>query len=46
MQHLKEFLTGIQTFDLHVIEDDIYMEWGIMRRSMSNLRFDLPDPIL
>jgi hypothetical protein len=28
MQHLKEFLIRIQTFDLRVIEDDIYMEWG------------------
>jgi hypothetical protein len=28
MQHLKEFLTRIQTFDLRVIEDDIHMEWG------------------
>jgi len=28
MQHLKEFLTRIQTFDLRVIEDDIYMDWG------------------
>ncbi|SDT44794.1 hypothetical protein SAMN05216490_3517 [Mucilaginibacter mallensis] len=28
MQHLKEFLTRIQTFDLRIIEDDIHMEWG------------------
>ena len=28
MQHLKEFLTSIQTFDLRVIEDDIFVEWG------------------
>lgn len=28
MQHLKEFLTRIQTFDLRVTEDDIHMEWG------------------
>ena len=28
MQHLKEFLTRIQTFDLRVTEDDNYMEWG------------------
>jgi len=28
MQHLKEFLTRIQTFDLRVIEDDLHMEWG------------------
>lgn len=28
MQHLKEFLTNIQTFDLRIIEDDILMEWG------------------
>ncbi|SDF79537.1 hypothetical protein SAMN05216464_1321, partial [Mucilaginibacter pineti] len=28
MQHLKEFLTRIQTFDLRVIEDDIHREWG------------------
>jgi len=28
MQHFKEFLTRIQTFDLRIIEDDIHMEWG------------------
>lgn len=28
MQHLKEFLTRIQTFDLHIIEDDIATETG------------------
>jgi hypothetical protein len=28
MQHLKEFLTRIQTFDLRIIEDDIQTEWG------------------
>lgn len=28
MQHLKEFLTRIQTFDLRVTEDDIFVEWG------------------
>lgn len=28
MQHLKEFLTRIQTFDLRIIEDDIAMETG------------------
>ncbi len=28
MQHLKEFLIRIQTFDLRVFEDDIQLEWG------------------
>ena len=28
MQHLKEFLIRIQTFDLRIIEDDIQLEWG------------------
>jgi len=28
MQHLKEFLTRIQTFDLHIIETDIQIESG------------------
>jgi hypothetical protein len=28
MQHLKEFLTRIQTFDLRIIEDHIQTEWG------------------
>ena len=28
MQHLKEFLTSIQTFDLRIIEDEIQTEWG------------------
>lgn len=28
MQHLKEFLTRIQTFDLRIVEDDIAMETG------------------
>ena len=28
MQHLKEFLTRIQTFTLRIIEDDIQTEWG------------------
>ncbi|MGY4539869.1 hypothetical protein [Mucilaginibacter gilvus] len=28
MQHLKEFLTRIQIFDLRIIEDEIYMDWG------------------
>lgn len=28
MQHLKEFLTRIQTFDLNIIEDDIQLETG------------------
>jgi len=27
MQHLKEFLTRLQTFDLLIVEDDIQMEW-------------------
>ncbi|SDT43767.1 hypothetical protein SAMN05216490_3478 [Mucilaginibacter mallensis] len=33
MQHLKEFLIRIQTFDLRVIEDDIHMEWGTNEKS-------------
>ncbi|WP_091217739.1 hypothetical protein [Mucilaginibacter gossypiicola] len=28
MQHLQEFLTRIQTFDLRIVEDDIQMESG------------------
>lgn len=28
MQHHKEFLTRIQTFDLRITEDDIQTEWG------------------
>jgi hypothetical protein len=28
MQHLKEFLTRIQTFELRIVEDDIQMESG------------------
>jgi hypothetical protein len=28
MQHLKEFLTRIQTFDLHIIEDNMQLESG------------------
>ena len=28
MQHLKEFLTHIQTFDLRIVEDDIQIESG------------------
>jgi hypothetical protein len=28
MQHLKEFLIRIQTFDLRVVKDDIQLEWG------------------
>ncbi|WP_121812093.1 hypothetical protein [Mucilaginibacter kameinonensis] len=28
MQHLKEFLTRIQTFDLRIVEDDMQMESG------------------
>lgn len=29
MQHLKEFLIRIQTFDLRIVEDDIQLEWNI-----------------
>lgn len=32
MQHLKEFLTRIQTFDLHIIETDIQIESGTSER--------------
>ncbi|OKS84598.1 hypothetical protein RG47T_0030 [Mucilaginibacter polytrichastri] len=28
MQHLKEFLTRIQTFDLRIVEDNIQTESG------------------
>ena len=34
MQHLKEFLTRIQTFDLRIIEDDITRKRARMKRSM------------
>jgi hypothetical protein len=32
MQHLKEFLTNIQTFGLRIIEEDIQTEWGIKEK--------------
>jgi hypothetical protein len=40
MQHLKEFLTRLQTFDLRVIEDDIHMEWGTNEKKHVNI-YDL-----